>query len=578
MIDLESPHTRVGTLRWPWILATWAAVSAALAWWLGTTPPGALREQLRHWQFWMLEGQFVLLVVLTWVNVRPLVRSLGLSLRDLLLPAFASILALALITGAAPRTNRIFFDEQIYQGIGQNLADLRLAQFCNDGDLEYGSLQCRRGEYNKEPYGYGYLLSVAYRVSGVSEDAAFALNTLAGTLLVWVVFLATTALAGDARAGGYGALVVALIPEQLRWSHTAAAEPVAALGCAVAVLAALAFARTRTTRELLWTVSATAFAAQLRPECLLIAVVVVAVILLRAPGEVLGPRFWWAGALGLVLLSLHAGHLVAVRHEDWGAAGARLSTAFFAGNLRTNGWFFLWDWRFPALYSALAVAGLALWRRRDALVPLLYFALFWGLFLFFYAGSYDYGADVRFSLMTYAPLAMLAGVGIQRVTARLPTSWRPRTGVPVLVVCALLFQFLWYLPYVRAVGEEAWAARADVAFARTFVADLPPNAIVLTQNPSMFHVWGHSAAQASLATTEPDYVRGLAASRYAGGVFFHWNYWCNVADPVQQGFCAAALAQFPHTLVREYRERDYRYAFYRLDVPAWDGPAPSAAP
>ena len=42
----------------------------------------------------------------------------------------------------APRTNRIYYDEQIYQSIGQNLADLRLAQMCNDGSVEYGRLQC----------------------------------------------------------------------------------------------------------------------------------------------------------------------------------------------------------------------------------------------------------------------------------------------------------------------------------------------------------------------------------------------------------------------------------------------------
>ena len=46
--------------------------------------------------------------------------------------AFAACLTLFV----APRTNRIYYDEQIYQGVGQNLADLRLAQMCNDGTVE----------------------------------------------------------------------------------------------------------------------------------------------------------------------------------------------------------------------------------------------------------------------------------------------------------------------------------------------------------------------------------------------------------------------------------------------------------
>ncbi len=41
----------------------------------------------------------------------------------------------------------------------------------------------------------------------------------------------------------------------------------------------------------------------------------------------------------------------------------------------------------------------------------LWFVLFWGIFLFFYAGSYRYGADVRFALLSFMPLAVLAGIG-----------------------------------------------------------------------------------------------------------------------------------------------------------------------
>ena len=40
-----------------------------------------------------------------------------------------------------------------------------------------------------------------------------------------------------------------------------------------------------------------------------------------------------------------------------------------------------------------------------------YFLLFFGIALLFYAGSYNYGADVRYSLMTYPPLAILGGLG-----------------------------------------------------------------------------------------------------------------------------------------------------------------------
>ena len=128
---------------------------------------------------------------------------------------------------------------------------------------------------------------------------------------------------------------------------------------------------------------------------------------------------------------------------------------------------------------------------------------------------------------------------------------------------ALLFQFLWYTPLVRATTEEAWAARTDVRFAEAMAPALRGNSYVLTHNPNMFHVWGVNAGQISLIVNNPSYVDYLA-TRYAGGVYLHWNFWCNVQVPVQQAFCRQALAAKPSVLVGEIRDRDQRFALYRF--------------
>jgi hypothetical protein len=122
---------------------------------------------------------------------------------------------------------------------------------------------------------------------------------------------------------------------------------------------------------------------------------------------------------------------------------------------------------------------------------------------------------------------------------------------------------LWYAPVVRATTEEAWAARADVAFAKSVVAELPRNSYVLTHNPGMFHIWSMNAGQMSRVSGNPRFVDFLL-SRYPGGVYVHWNFWCNVNDPVQPEFCRQALDAGTVELVREHRERDQRFAFYRL--------------
>lgn len=564
---------RIGRLRRATrlVAAAWGVVLIGFAVWIGTTPNAELRDQLRRWQFWFLEAQFALLVAFTVANLGTFVRWLGLARADYLAMGGAVVLTTLLAGGVAPLTNRIYYDEQIYQGIGQNLTDLHLAQMCNDGTVEYGSLQCWRGEYNKQPYGYPYLLSVVYRLGGVGYWTGARVNVAVDALFVVLVYTLTRALFEDRRAARAATLIAALIPQQLLWSHTAAAEPSAAVAGLLAITAAVHFIQTGTTRALLWTVVATVFAMQFRAESILLAPVVALIVARWAPAELRTSRFWLASLLGAVLALALMAHLIAVRNEGWGASGDRFSLEFLANNIRTNAAFYVADWRFPALYTALGICALAFSRQRWAtLLLFVYFSAFFGVYLLFYAGSYNYGADVRYSLMTYPPLAVLAGAGAMTLI-RLGDWFGLTPGGAEIAGAALIgAQFLWYMPLVRAVGEEAWAARADIAFSQRVMDTLPRNAIVLTHNPSVFHVAGRNAAQLSLIANEPQYVREVLLTRYSGGVYVHWNFWCNVADKVQQDFCQAALQKFPTTLVNEYRERDYRYAIYRVSA---DGPA-----
>ena len=129
-------------------------------------------------------------------------------------------------------------------------------------------------------------------------------------------------------------------------------------------------------------------------------------------------------------------------------------------------------------------------------------------------------------------------------------------------------------PVIRATTEEAWAARADVRFAASAVPALRGNRYVLTHNPGMFHLWGVNAGQMSQVVGNPSYLDYLA-TRYAGGVYVHWNFWCNVQVPEQRELCRAVRALKPWETVREYRERDYAFAFYRVVVPAL---SPTLAP
>jgi hypothetical protein len=126
----------------------------ALPWWYAAADTVALQQQLPRWQFWALEVQFALFVALSWLNLPPFIRSLELRRTTVAAAGAASLAALLVLLTAVPKTNRIYYDEHIYQGIAQNIADLHRAQMCADGSVDYGRLQCARAEYNKQPYGY----------------------------------------------------------------------------------------------------------------------------------------------------------------------------------------------------------------------------------------------------------------------------------------------------------------------------------------------------------------------------------------------------------------------------------------
>ena len=523
----------------------------------------ALTGFLIAWQFWALAVLFALVIVTTVVEGP----RLQVQRSTLIAAALLAVLAWTLTWSLAPRTSRIYYDEQIYQGIGRVMSDLHRAEMCNEGNVEYGRLQCWRGEYNKEPYGFPYLLSVVYSTTGVSDTAAFRFNNIVAGLTVFVTVILVSLLGGSMWSAALGGLLMALMPLQLTWSNTAAAEPSAALFSGASILAAVHFARRRTTSALAWTIALSAFAITIRPEGILILPLVLLTIALLAPGEFRSARLWWGGVAGLVLTSVPLLHLIAVRNETWGTTGSRLSWQYAVANAPVNVWFYLGDERFPIFVTAAAMVGLIAAGRRERLLMLLYFLTFWTVFVFFYAGSYNYGADVRYSLMTYIPIAVLGGIGLGHAGAMLKARWLAHwseRAVSGAIAAAVVLQFLLYAPIVRAVGEEAWAARADVKYAKQFAGALPPNSIVLTHNPGMFHIWGVSAAQLSLAKTDTPYVDSQLFSRYAGGVYLHWNFWCNVDDPVQVAYCRDALDQFPHELVSTARERNYQYTLYRL--------------
>jgi hypothetical protein len=178
--------------------------------------------------------------------------------------------------------------------------------------------------------------------------------------------------------------------------------------------------------------------------------------------------------------------------------------------------------------------------------------------------------------MSAAPLAVLAGAGLSwlsNLVVRLRPGSRTLPAAPYVLS---LYAASAYFPFASAVGHESWASRADHAAARRMMAEVPEDGIVLSHNPGMIQVMGRSALQTSIATYGPDRVDALF-HRFPGGVYFHYSFWCNVPDPVQNEFCGKVLSTFKTRVVVEESAGFYRYVLYRL-LPRSSPPPPAPRP
>ena len=559
-------------------------------------PKTAIEESLMIWMPWTLRLNFILLcagLLFWWMNGRNTfshpgegacqsrnipdsannrgkglifsnqVRKLYTESRELLIPALLLVTAFSAAYFLSPQIHRLFYDEDIYANIGQNIAYLNRAAMCNYGVFDYGDYQGNWMEYNKDPNGWPFLVSLLFQAFGVNEAYVFLLNNLIFAGSVFIVYLIVRRLTDRFFPAVLGALVYAIIPHNLIWSNTAAAEPSAAFFGGLTALFLISYLHSEKKIHFYLFALTLPLACQMRPESGLIAIWAAIAILVIKPKTLLKLNVWAMGLLTVLFLMPHVFHLYAMSGHSWGAAGVKFSTGFFMSNIGVNGPYYLNNEQFPVMITILALMGCLAGKgiRRWTAVILAWLVLFWGIFLFFYAGSYRFGTDVRFALLTFMPMAILAGLGVG-----LFREWfAKKRYAGALIVLVLLFSWLAFLPMIRTLGQEAWAARFDHRYAREFAKKMPNRSIVLTHNPSMFLLWGQSAIQTSVGLKDPELVRQLM-ERYPGQVYFHFNFWCNTERDPNRKLCEDLMAAYVMEEIATAQEQHYHYGLYRLHV------------
>jgi len=577
----------------PWVLGVLYAVFAVgLVWAVAGISRFRMEQALTVWVPWNLRTAFLLLILGLFACRRDLKAAFGdVFLREgepgrkgiggifgRLSPGGAALLvllagALVLVVFATERTHRIFFDEDIYANMAQTIAAAGKAGMCTYGTFEYGEYFPNLLSYNKDPAGWPFLMSLVFQLFGTNELFAFLLNNLVYGLGIVIAFFIARTIGGGAVASWFAAAVFALAPHNLIWSNTLAAEPPAALFGGIVALLLFLYVRSGENRHLFLLAAAAPLACAMRPESGMIVFWAATALLALRPELLKKREFWAMGLMAAVLIAPQVLHTFAMSGESWGATGPKFSLAFFAKNIAVNGPYYLNNAGFPAVFSLLALFGLlSRGARREKALLILWFVLFWGIFLFFYAGSYKYGADVRFALLSFMPLAVLAGLGgeaVARWAAGAIKDLAPPVGGNSIAATAgalaIVALFLWtsFLPLIRLEGQEAWGARSDHRFAREAVEKIPERSIVLTHVPTMFLVWGRSAISPNIGISDQPLVWDLM-QRYRGHVYFHWGYWCNTKADSNRQICEEISRKYKMEPAAQAREQDHEYGLYKL--------------
>ena len=375
---------------------------------------------LSWYYVYLLEINFILLITAFAFSFKYIKKIFSeIQNKHLILLILIAILGVFSTSFLAPRIHRLYYDEDIYNDIAQNIAHNKKAVMSNEGYYENNELQVIEEEYNKQPPAYPYLISVVFRIFGTNELFTFILNNIILGLTVIVIFLISFLLFKDIFASFMACLSYILIPINLQWHNTCAVEPSTAFFTSLAVLAALLYIKYKKPVILFFVVTSLAFSLSFRTESYLVAVLVGLIFLIKEPSIFKRKELYAFAVLFLFLSTAILLHLYSVRGQSWGAQGAKISLEYLRrGNLFTNTVFYFNNMHFPMILSVFVLIGGFSYKFKekfkDKLILIIWFLIFWGVFLFFYAGSYRFseGLSIRFSLLSYVPLAIFTGLGI----------------------------------------------------------------------------------------------------------------------------------------------------------------------
>jgi 4-amino-4-deoxy-L-arabinose transferase-like glycosyltransferase len=530
---------------------------------------------------------FVISILFAWEDIKQ-VLSKNLNRYSIIMLFFIIIFFLLFSIFLLPKTDLVYFDENIYQGIALNILHNGNALMC-----WYGTpyvQKCFVNQLDFDPAGWPFLISVSFGLFGISNAVSHSLELFLGAISIIFVFMIASILNERKEFASICAVIFSLVPELFIWSNTLANPDVSFMTFTVlALLLFLIFMKKRNKKTLVPFVFCLIFMVYLRVEAILLVPFFFVVSptfgddriikTLIAEVKIAHKLFSETGILFLILTSIllvepQIYTMLATTPELQANAAFYLypntpifSSSYVLPNLSANISFlggllknypivFLPNITILALLGALFLllnrknkSGLAI-----LLLLLGLFFIYFIFYLFYFAGSVLVGGSVRFFLILYPPLSVLAAFGVlglgDLIAGLIDKTRYPKRERLRCIICAALILLIFVVPFAYTAPLLINPTYNSYGFPLNNVTDkiqglnpyttqyaknsedfiqnnyklVPPNCLVLSEIPSIWFMLNRSAS----SLPETDIFTNSSYDSYSC-YYLDYDFWCTVS-------------------------------------------------
>lgn len=502
------------------------------------------------------------------------------------------------------RLELVFFDENIYQSIALNIVNHGNALTCVYGSAQLKS--CFANYLGFDPNGWPFIIAGAFKFFGANISTAYDLELLIGAMSIVSVFLLASSLTQRKRLNLVAIFIFSMIPELFIWSSTPANPDLPFMMFAtLTTFFFLVFIKRRTNATLALAMFSLVLTIYVKVEALLlIPIFIIAFFVMDgeqvnttfkkklkalANGAAIDKTALYLLVIFLFLLIPEIYAMLATAQERMLAAAPFIlanahifSPGYLIKNLPINtSFFFGLVSKYPIIFIAnvtiFAIIGtlcLALQKRyrKNFSSLILLLCLFLGFFLFYafyFTGSVLSGGSVRFMLVTYPAISILAAFGVfglwdiikahagknrKRDIAKNKKLDVMQFGYFALVFVFFVLPFLYAIPFLRHPNYNfedfpvifngtknqylASIANSSLGFIDKNYGLVPNNCLVFSEAPYLWYGLNKSSAVLDIGNS-----LNSSHNNYSCYVL-DYDYWCTINEFNTSALCKTYTSKY----------------------------------